>query len=77
MRYINGLDELENRVVESYRNCEEKYRAIFLFCFPLIIYKHYKEAKLVSISPIFHCPYQCKHTNHQGQGQTTYPVSRF
>ena len=55
-----------------------KYRAAFFSDTPCCVnIINTKNPVLISIFPIFPCPYQHKHINHQGQGQTTYLVSKF
>ena len=73
--YIKKAKEI---LVENIWNCKENIEP-FSFLLPHIMstLKHYKESSLVSIFPIFPCPYQCKHINHQGQGQMTNLVSKF
>ena len=55
-----------------------KYRALF-FSVILSYVDCINNTKnpVLSFSPIFPCPYQYKHINHQEQGHTTHLVSRF
>ena len=57
---------------------QRKYRAVFFYDIPYSVdIINTKNPVFISVFAIFPHPYQCKHINHQGQGQTAYPVSKF